>query len=90
MRENDLRRGMNGWNIVAGEVERLGCSVCLGIRRFAQDDGKNKDGKAEADSSARLRNDDKKAKHGKSKGKCGVLPFDKLRVSMTIVRRDLF
>jgi hypothetical protein len=80
MREIDLRRGVNGWNIVAGEVERLGCSVCLGIRRFAQDDGKNKDGKAEADSSARLRNDDKKAKRkrgtstAKAKANAGFFP----------------
>jgi hypothetical protein len=77
-------------------LKGLGCSVCLGIRRFAQDDGKNEDGKAEADSSAGLRNDDKKAKRkrgtstAKAKANAGFFPFDKLMVNMTIVRRDLF
>jgi hypothetical protein len=46
---------------MAEKVEK-GWAVRVGILRFAQDDGKNKDRKAEADSSAGLRNDDKRAK----------------------------
>jgi hypothetical protein len=65
------------------------CSVYLWILRFAQDDGKNKDRKKAADSSAALRNDKQKNSHNKKQTQdAGVLPFDKLRVRMTIVRGD--
>ena len=84
---------MNGWNVVAEKVEwfRLFClSRDPSPFDFAQgqDDGKNKDGKTEADSSAALRNDKQKDEQRQMQMQ-GFFPFDKLRVGMTTLEQAL-